>query len=71
MKKRIIGGSLRNILRVATEVDGENYVEGYAIIDDCLWPLLIRAVDTSLSFVTSTANLEIFQMNYRSCETFI
>ena len=45
---------------MATEVDGENYVEGYAIIDDCLWPLLIRAVDTSLSFVTSTANLEIF-----------
>ena len=71
VKVRIINGSLRNILRVTTDADGENYVGGYSMIDDCLWPLLIRAVDTSLSFVTSTANLEIFQVNYRSCEKFI
>lgn len=31
----------------------------------------MRAVDTSLSFVTSTANLELFQINYKCCERFI
>ena len=43
----------------------------YSVLDDCLWPLLIRAVDTTLSFVTSTANLESFQVNYRACDEFI
>ena len=64
-------GSLRNLIALTTETDGENYVSGFSILDDCLWPLLIRAVDTSLSFVTSTANLESFQVNYRTCEQFI
>ena len=41
------------------------------MIDDCLWPLLVRAIDTSLSFVTSTANVTVFQVNYRTCESFI
>ena len=40
-------------------------------MDECLWPLLIRAIDTGLSFVTSTTNLEVFQMNYKCCEDFI
>ena len=40
-------------------------------MDDCVFPLVIRAVETSLSFVTSTSNLQTFQMNYRSCQEFI
>ena len=64
-------GSLRNLLRLTRDVEGENYVKGFAILDDCLWPLLIRAVDTTLSFVTSTANLEAFQSNFKCCEKFI
>ena len=40
-------------------------------MDDCLFPLVTRAIETSLSFVTSTTNLQSFQMNYRSCEEFI
>ena len=64
-------GSLKNLLELTTNEDGENYVADYALLDDCLWPLLVRAVDTSLSFVTSTANLELFQLNYKCCEAFV
>ena len=71
VRQNIVRGSLRNLLYLTTDKKGENYVEGFAILDDCLWPLLIRAVDTTLSFVTSTANLENFQMNFKCCEMFI
>ena len=57
---RIVKGSLKNLLNLTTNVEGENYVADYALLDECLWPLLVRAVDTTLSFVTSTANLELF-----------
>ena len=60
VKENILDGSLRNLIALTTESEGENYVSGYSILDDCLWPLLIRAIDTTLSFVTSTANLELF-----------
>ena len=71
VRQKIVIGSLRNLLSLTTDKEGENYVEGFAILDDCLWPLLIRAVDTTLSFVTSTANLETFQINFKCCEKFI
>ena len=71
VKNRIIEGSLRNLIKLTTHKTGENYVSGFSILDDCLWPLLLRAVDTSLSFVTSTVNLESFQINYRACDQFI
>lgn len=60
VKENILDGSLRNLIALTTESERENYVSGYSILDDCLWPLLIRAIDTTLSFVTSTANLELF-----------
>lgn len=46
-------------------------MSGYSLVDGCVWPLVTRAIDTSLSFVTSTLNLQVFQSNYRVCEDFI
>ena len=68
---QIIKGSLKRLLSLCNDTAGENFVDGFAILNDCLWPLLIRSVETTLSFVTSTANLGLFQNNYRCCEAFV
>lgn len=62
---------MKHLLRLTTDTEGENFVSGFSLIDDCLWPLIIRAIDTTLSFVTSIANLELFQMNYKCSERFV
>lgn len=71
IREKIFSGSLKNLLALTTETEGENYVKGYSLVEGCLWPLVTRAIDTTLSFVTSTVNLAAFRANYRVCESFV
>ena len=67
----IIQGSLNGILSMTwTDQQSYNFVRGYDIVKDCLWPLVLSNFDNSLSFVYSTGNLQLFQRNFMIAKEF-
>ena len=48
----------------------EDYVSGYDLVTEALWPLILNTFDTSLSFVTSSGNLKLFHNNYQTAVSF-
>ena len=39
-------------------------VEGYNIVEDCVWPLLLQAIDNQMSFAINHSNLTLFKLNF-------
>ena len=56
---------------LTTNKDNEDFVEGFCLLDDCLWPAVLATLDTQLSFVTTTGNLKLFHCNYRKAVEFL
>jgi hypothetical protein len=53
VENTLINGCLRLIIDMTTNSDSEFYVSGYSIIGECLWPMILHALETQLSFVLS------------------
>ena len=70
-QKQIIQEHLSGCISLTTDRDHEDFVEGFSLLDDCLWPEVLTVLDTQLSFVTTTGNLKLFHCNYRKAVEFL
>lgn len=71
VESKIISGTLKRSLLLTIKGQEEDFVEGYDLVSDCLWPLILAAFDTSLSFATSSGNLKLFHINYLEVTDFV
>lgn len=71
VEKTLIRGCLKQIIDMTTNSESEFYVSGYSIIAECLWPMILHALDTQLSFVLSQTSLLLFRHNFTIAKDFI
>lgn len=48
-----------------------DFVSGFRIVEECVWPMILHCIDSQLSFVVNQSNLLLFRHNYQIAMTFI
>ncbi|CDW83466.1 ldlcp-related protein [Stylonychia lemnae] len=64
IQTELLEGTLRSLLEITlTNEDDYNFVADFNVIQDCVWPIMIKSLDQQLSFVFSSG-LQMFQKNF-------